>query len=135
MTVRLWIKATMLWLVILALAIGNGTAREAVLVPWFGPAAGLLASGATLSLVILLVALVSARWLGAQQRQAWLVGALWLVLTLLFEFSFGAFVQHKSWSELMDAYTFRGGNVWPLVLLVTLVAPPLASRRRVARRR
>ena len=129
---RLWIKATMLWLVILALAIGNGFAREAVLVPWFGPAAGLLASGVTLSLVILLVALACARWLGAQSRQAWLVGALWLVLTLLFEFSFGAFVQHKPWSELLHAYTFRGGNVWPLVLFVTLLAPRLASRRRVA---
>ena len=31
--------------------------------------------------------------------------------------------------ELLDAYTFEGGNIWPLVLLATLLAPRLAGRR------
>jgi hypothetical protein len=39
-------------------------------------------------------------------------------------------VQHKSWAELLQAYTFRDGNIWPLVLLVTVLAPVLAWRLR-----
>ena len=48
-------------------------------------------------------------------------------MTLLFEFALGILVQHKSWTQVLQAYTFAGGNVWPLVLLVLLLAPPLAK--------
>jgi len=33
---------------------------------------------------------------------------------------------------LLEAYTFKDGNIWPIVLLVTLVAPLLAVRLRAA---
>ena len=55
---------------------------------------------------------------------------LWLCLTLTFEFSFGRFVQHETWSTLFEAYTFKDGNLWPLVLVVTALAPLLAARVR-----
>ena len=55
------------------------------------------------------------------------VGVFWLFLTLVFEFGFGRLVQHKSWSEVLDAYTSEGGNIWPVVLLVTLLAPYIAA--------
>ena len=49
---------------------------------------------------------------------------------LLFEFGFGRLVQGKSWSELWEAYTFAGGNIWPLVLVVVLLSPWLAAKSR-----
>ena len=52
------------------------------------------------------------------------------MLTLVFEFSFGRLAQHKTWAELMEAYTFKGGNIWPLVLVATFIAPWLAARVR-----
>jgi hypothetical protein len=36
--------------------------------------------------------------------------------------------QGHSWSELLEAYNFKDGNLWPLVLVVLFFAPLLASR-------
>lgn len=120
-----------LWFAVLALAMANGIAREKALVPALGPFAALVASGIVLSTCIFLVALGAAPWYGRLSSAQWLgVGALWLAMTLVFEFGFGRLVQHKSWAELFDAYTFKGGNIWPLVLLVVLLAPWLAAKLR-----
>jgi hypothetical protein len=35
--------------------------------------------------------------------------------------------------RLLDAYTFQGGNLWPLVLVTTLIAPWLGARIRGVR--
>ena len=59
--------------------------------------------------------------------QLWFVGVGWLVLTVAFEFSFGLW-QGKSWPVLLEAYTFRGGNIWPVVLAVTVLAPYIAAK-------
>jgi len=130
----MWFKAFVLWLAILLLAILNGALREAVLIPAFGAFAGLIASGVLLSLLVFAVAFAAAPWYGPlPSSQWWLIGALWLLLTVAFEFGFGRLVQHKPWPELLDAYTFRGGNIWPLVLVVVFVSPWLAATLRGAR--
>jgi hypothetical protein len=61
-------------------------------------------------------------------------GMAWLLMTLAFEFGFGALVQHRKIDEMLAAYTFRDGNIWPLVLVlvVTLLSPVLARRARLA---
>lgn len=64
----------------------------------------------------------------------WGIGFCWLILTLAFEFSFGLW-QGKSWQVLVEAYAFKEGNIWPVVLLVTVLAPYLAARLRGASRR
>ncbi len=82
-----------------------------------------------LSACILVVAAIAVPKLSPRAtHEALGVGVCWLLLTLLFEFGFGRFVQQKSWSELQDAYTFAGGNVWPIVLLVVTLAPVIARR-------
>ncbi|MDT8443406.1 MAG: hypothetical protein RQ722_03855 [Desulfuromonadales bacterium] len=59
-----------------------------------------------------------------------LAGTIWLCLTLSFEFGFGFFIQERSWAAMLEAYTFKDGNIWPLVLVVTFFAPLLAARIR-----
>ena len=77
-----------------------------------------------LSAVVVLVAYALVRFSQSMTvSQGLYAGVLWLCLTLGFEFGFGRYVQHKHWSELFEAYTFQGGNLWLLVLLVTLLAP------------
>ena len=120
-------KSLIAWLVILALAVANGALREIVLIPVLGATTGLVLSGALLSLLVALVSFAFVRLShGITILQGLRVGASWLCLTLVFEFSFGRYVQHKPWSELLDAYTFKDGNIWPFVLLVTLLAPSVA---------
>lgn len=38
-------------------------------------------------------------------------------------------VQGQSWTEMLQAYTFKDGNIWPLVLVATFVAPLVAGSR------
>jgi hypothetical protein len=131
MNARFWGRVALVWLAILVLAILNGALREAFLLPAWGRPAGLVASGVLLAIVILAVALASARWIAAPSAAcAWRVGIAWLLMTLAFEFGFGALVQRRSLAEMLAAYTFRDGNLWPLVLGVTLLAPVLARRAR-----
>lgn len=124
-------KATAVWLVILVCAVLNGGLREALLMPLFGRPLALLVSGVLLSIVIVAVSLLLAPCLGRlSTSQCLYVGLLWLCLTLIFEFGFGRLVQRQSWQQLVEAYTFKEGNIWPLVLVVTFVAPLLAVRVR-----
>ena len=122
------------WLAILVCAVLNGALREGVLVPAFGPRVALALSGVSLSAIVILVAVVAVPRLGPPTTSRCVyVGALWLALTVAFEFGFGRLVQHQSWQDLFQAYAFSGGNLWPVVLAVTFIAPLLAVRiRRLA---
>lgn len=123
-------KSVVIWLGILVLAIANGLFREAILVPELGKVPGFLASGVLLSALILFVSWLTLPWFGHPgARQCLAIGAGWLLLTLAFEFSFGL-ARGLSWSRLLEAYTFRDGNIWPLVLLVTAMAPTISCRIR-----
>lgn len=124
------LKATAVWALILVLAILNGALREAVLLPALGKPWGLLLSGLLLAACIVAVALAFVPRIVRQGGvEPWRIGLRWLVLTLVFEFGFGRLVQGRSWDELLQAYTFADGNLWPLVLVVTAVAPSLAVWR------
>jgi hypothetical protein len=124
-------KALAVWLLLVVLAILNGSLRESLLVPSLGSAVALPLSGVSLSAAIFLVAWFTTPRFGCSKASGyWFIGLFWVSLTLLFEFVFGHFVRHKGWLELLGAYTFRGGNLWPVVLVVTLIAPRLAARLR-----
>lgn len=128
-------KALLIWFVILVVAFANGALRELVLVPRLGQPAAQLCSGALLCMGVGLIAFAALPTLGPLTRcRAWAIGVFWLVMTLAFEFGFGSWVQHKPLSELLRAYTFAGGNLWPLVLLTIVCAPWLALKARSARR-
>lgn len=124
-------KAVVVWLGILVLAVANGLLREALLVPVLGEFRALILSGILLAALIPAVAYLALPWLGRLPVAAYLaVGLGWLCLTLVFEFAFGRLIQGRPWPELLEAYTFRDGNLWPLVLLVTAAAPYVAARIR-----
>ncbi|NWO05978.1 MAG: hypothetical protein HLX50_09850 [Alteromonadaceae bacterium] len=128
MAISLAFKALVIWGAILILAMANGFLREFVLIPRLGTPAALVLSGLLLSALILGTAYLSLPWLKpGSPIQYWLVGFGWLALTLVFEFSLGLW-QGKSWPVMLEAYTFKGGNIWPLVLAVTALAPYLAAQ-------
>ena len=126
----LTVKAFALWLAVLGCAVFNGILREAILIPALGKTAGLLLSGLLLSALILVVTYIALPWLRPFRLQQLVgIGLVWVTLTLLFELAFGL-VQGKAWPTLLEAYMFKDGNVWPLVLLTTAAAPYIAGRLR-----
>ncbi len=62
-------------------------------------------------------------------QSRWIIGGMWLALTFSFEVIVG-YAQHQSWQRLLDAYTLQGGNLWPLVLVTTFIAPWAGARIR-----
>jgi len=130
MAIEVVAKSFALWVVILLLAVANGMLREALLIPKLGALPGLVLSGLLLSLAILAAAYLSLPWLPVRNAGGLLlVGLGWLVLTLIFEFSFGL-IRGKAMPEILEAYTFKGGNLWSVVLAVTFAAPWLGAKLR-----
>jgi hypothetical protein len=124
------LKALVTWAGILVLAVLNGALREAALIPKLGTSAGLVLSGVFLSALILAVAYLSLPWIGARRPVELVgIGLGWLALTLVFELSFGLW-QGKSWQVMLEAYTFKDGNIWSVVLVATALAPYLAAKLR-----
>jgi hypothetical protein len=124
----LFLKSFGIWLLFLVCAVLNGTLREAVLLPAFDTPVAFVISGVLLSICIVAVSVILVPRLGplGVGQSLWL-GVFWVVLTLAFEFGFGRLVQERSWPELFQAYTFRDGNIWPVVLVTTLFAPLVAT--------
>lgn len=130
MPVKVAIKSFVIWVAILVIAIGNGILREAVLLHELGNAPAFLLSGILLSCMIFATAYLSLPWLDIREsRPLLLVGLGWLILTLIFEFSFGL-AQGTPLPELLEAYTFKDGNIWPVVLVITATAPWAAAKLR-----
>lgn len=128
--VWLALKGFALWLVILGLAFANAALRELVLIPQWGKPQGLMLSGVVLATLVLVVAWACLPWLGTRRIAELLaIGFGWLVLTIVFDFAMG-WLQGKPTQQLFEAYLFKDGNLWPLVLLVTLSAPCLAAKLR-----
>lgn len=125
------VRAVVIWLALLATAVLNGIFRVAVLVPRYGETAGHVVSTLVLCVLIVLLSWAAIGWVHpATAAHAAAVGVLWLALTLVFEFGFGRFVAHKTWSELLADYNVLSGRIWVLVLLTTMAGPYLGARLR-----
>ncbi|QQR87965.1 MAG: hypothetical protein IPJ76_07000 [Flavobacteriales bacterium] len=127
----MWWKAILFWFVLMVLAIGNGTVRIKLIIPHTGLAWGLAISTLMLCGLILLVTWLGIHWMGPDGApQALGIGALWLAMTLGFEFGAGHFLFKKPWSELLVDYDLSRGRIWVLVPIVTALAPWLMAKAR-----
>lgn len=125
----LLVRACAVWLLLLIVAVLNGTVRQAFLVPAFGEHAGHVVSTLMLSTLIFVVAWLLFAWLDiVTPSEAWLVGGLWLILTIAFEFLAGHFLFGAPWSKLLADYDLTHGRIWILVLIVTAITPWLLFR-------
>ena len=113
------------------IGIANGTLREA---GYRGRVGGLAAHQLSTASAIGLFAgyfeLLAHRWPLGSSRKAFEVGAVWLVLTVGFEFGFGRYVAKTSWRELLVDYDLRKGRLWPLVLVWIAVGPAAVRAHR-----
>jgi hypothetical protein len=125
------VRALAVWGLLLVLAVLNGGVRDTWLSPVLGDTIGRAISSVLLALLILLATWLTIRWIGpTTPGQAMMVGALWVGLTLAFEFGVGHYGFGKSWAELLADYDLLRGRIWILVLLATFVAPMLTFTRR-----
>ena len=125
------LRATAVWLVIVAVESAHGTLRELYLAPLVGDFRARQLSVLTGSLLILGVACLFSRWMRAGTTARLLaVGLLWLCLTLLFEFGLGFFVLGYSWERMASDYDLTRGGLMAFGLVLLALAPLIAARLR-----
>ena len=70
-------------------------------------------------------AVLQRRWPLATTRDALSIGAIWVLLSVLFEFGFGHCVEGDSWGDLLQNYDLGEGNLWLLILLWIAAGPAI----------
>ena len=126
---RILLRAVIIWLGMLVLAMLNGIARDMLLNPVFGISIAQPASGIILCVLIFAVSYYSLTFIGATRVWEYLgVGLFWVCLTLLFEYLFAHYVLGMSWRQVNQIFNILQGNLFSLALLVTAMGPLLASK-------
>ena len=124
-------RALLFWFGLAGIGVINGTLRQMVYGPFLSPGTAHVVSSLTALILIYAAAYGYVRWEGRRldPRRAVAVGALWVALTVLFEFGFGHWVMGHPWSRLLADYDLSAGRVWILVLVGIGAAPRLWVRR------
>ena len=127
MVKKLFLYAIGVWFILLIVAILNGAFREEFIRPRLGEYPGHVFSTIILVAIIWIVVYLFIRTAGrgASTIDFLLIGVLWLVLTVIFEFCFGHYIEGQSWDILLANYNVLNGRIWVLVLLSELIAPPV----------
>ena len=117
------IKYVLLWLPLPFIAIINGTLRQtgyASLVSEL--TAHQISSVSGIVFFGIYTWFIEKRWplTGTESIK---IGVIWFFLTILFEFGFGHYIMHFSWSHLLHDYNILAGRVWSLVLVAILFIP------------
>jgi hypothetical protein len=118
------IRYVLAWVPMLVIAVANGALREATFANVMPELRAhqlstLIGSG----FIGLFIWLVIRRWPPASDRQALLVGLIWLLLTVVFEFVMGIVLAHRPLSQVLHDYNLLAGRVWLLFLLWLTLAP------------
>ena len=119
------------WIPMVLIAIANGALRQF----WYGNYVSELHAHQISTIVAMLllgayVWLVVRLWPPASAHEALGIGALWLTLTIAFEFLFGRYVAGHTWSRLLHDYDLLAGRIWILVPVWVAVAPYVFLRLR-----
>jgi len=121
-----WLRA---WGGGVAIGVGNGVLREAVLAKVLSPRSAHAASSATaIAAFATYFSVLERRWPIPTTGEALRIGAWWSGLTVAFEFGFGRAVAKRSWEELVADYNVADGRTWPLVLAWIAFGPAVVRQ-------
>lgn len=117
-------RYTLAWAPMILLAIGNGALREYT----YGRRLSELQAHQLSTLIGLLLFAgyifgLSEVWPLQSSSQATVIGAVWLALTLGFEFFFGHYVSGRPWAVLLHDYNIFAGRLWLFLLIWIAIAP------------
>ena len=124
-------RSLIIWFLIMLVESVHGTLRRLIIEPSIGEVPARQWSVLTGSVLILIVALISIRWIGARSTKSLLsIGAVWVGLTLVFEIVLGVFVFGYSADRILSDFDPRTGGMMGFGLLFMLFAPLIAARFR-----
>ena len=118
-------KSLITWALFIPIAIVNGVFRELLYTPFVGElAAHQISTAIAITTFISLVYFLRRKDFRNLNISSLLsIGAGWAVLTVIFEFGFGHYIDNASWGRLLQDYDISKGRVWILMLLTELFTP------------
>lgn len=120
------LRAVISWFVLLAVAFLNGALRQYAYPSSLGDfAARQVSTGVGAVAFGTAIWLILRRWPISRASHAWATGALWAVLTVVFELAL--VLRGGTWEEVVAQYALWRGSLWPLLLLWVLAAPAALS--------
>lgn len=124
-------RALGVWFILIGVEFVHGTLRAIFLVPLVGDFRSRQIGVLTGSILILAVTYLLVPWLKIAERKPLVqIGALWVVLTVAFEFTLGHYVFGRSWANLASDYDILRGGFLLFGLAVMMFAPVVAVRMR-----
>ena len=117
------------WFLFMILAIINAGIRNGIYKPIVGDLTAHQISTLIFVIVIFVVTYLILRFsdLNLSGSQALLMGIIWVILTIGFEFIAGHYAFGNSWEKLLADYNILNGRIWSLVLLIEFIAPLLSN--------
>lgn len=118
------------WLLFMFLAIGNAILREGIYSSFLDELRAHQLSTFTLMTLFIIGTYFVLRFtqINLTDQQAFLMGSIWLILTICFEFLAGHYAFGNSWDKLLADYNILKGRIWILIPLTTLIAPYLIKK-------
>jgi hypothetical protein len=132
--IAFWRRCIFAWMLIIALESLHGAAREIFIAPVLGDLRARQLGVVVGSVIVFLVAWLTARWLAAHTRRLQLTaGLLWVALTVTFEITLGRAIG-ASWQRILEDYNPLRGGFMGFGLAFMAFAPMLAAHLRAPSR-
>ena len=125
-------RALLVWLVMMMIETIHGVLRNRFLVPVIGDVGARQIGVLIGSALILGVAILTIGWIHPNSERSLLtIGALWLALTLAFEFGLGRALG-RSWDAMLADYDVSRGGLLSIGMVVLALSPWIAGHFRNA---
>ena len=109
----------------------HGTFRILVLVPVMGDLRARQVSVFAGALLIFGFTLLFIKWINPRAiRSCLLIGAMWVLLTIVFEVVLGLFVFNMPWQRIAEEYDLLNGGLMPIGLLLMFFTPLVTAKWR-----
>ena len=121
-------RAFAIWLVIILAETVHGVLRSVLLVPLVGDLRARQIGVLIGCLIVFAITFLFVSWLRVDSISGLLsIGAIWVVLTFLFELALGRLILGVSWDRILSDYHIANGGYMIFGLLFMFFAPYLAS--------
>jgi hypothetical protein len=121
-------RALVVWFLMMVIETIHGVLRNHFLVPAIGDVGARQIGVLIGSALILGVAILTIGWIHpTSERSLLVIGALWLVLTLAFEFGLGR-VLGRPWAAMLADYDLSRRGLLSIGMVVLALSPWIAAR-------
>ena len=130
---KIYLHSLWFWFILLTLAIINGITRDLTYKPLLEPYIGIWAHqiSCLTGIILFFTAIyIFLKYIKANYTRYDLfgIGTMWMIMTIIFEFTFGYFYRQSSWEEMFAQYHFWKGDLWIFVLLSVIIIPQVCFK-------